>query len=209
MIVFEARPPVGRPQQRLNSTGQINKQVTHEKKPAKHKRKLQLLSSALESCFIWWKHWHGENRRHGVQRSNEDSDLTDPSSQQQSPGRLSISFAVAKHLKHTYTQGAMTTRETRLNSEEELDAGANLQERYNAIPRDGLQQPRGAGQTLKPCSTAGKEGSNHNHPRRRPRQRSDDKVPLYRVAKPERFKYNFFYPQLDPRTIAEMLSLFD
>lgn len=35
VIVFEPRPPVGRPQQRLYSTGQIHKQVTHQEEPCR------------------------------------------------------------------------------------------------------------------------------------------------------------------------------
>lgn len=103
MIVFEARPPVGRPQQRLDSTGQVNKQVTHEKKPATTQTQASdpHLGSRVAVCVaIRWKNRHGQNRRHSVQRSDEDSDLTDPSGQQQSPGGLSVRFAVAEHLKH-------------------------------------------------------------------------------------------------------------
>lgn len=71
VIVFEARPPVGRPQQRLNSTGQINKQVTHEKKPAKNKHKLQLLISALESRFIRRSDGKTDMERIGATASRE------------------------------------------------------------------------------------------------------------------------------------------
>lgn len=35
VVVFEARSPVGRPQQRLNCTGQVDKKVAHEEKPGR------------------------------------------------------------------------------------------------------------------------------------------------------------------------------
>lgn len=33
VVELEARPPVGSPEQRLNGTGQVDKQVAHEEKP--------------------------------------------------------------------------------------------------------------------------------------------------------------------------------
>lgn len=33
VVVFEARPPVGRPQEGLQRTGQVDEQVTHEEEP--------------------------------------------------------------------------------------------------------------------------------------------------------------------------------
>lgn len=62
---------------------------------------------------------------------------------------------------------------------------SHLQERHNAIPRNGLQQAGGAGETLQPRTTAGEEGANHYDPGGGPRQGPDDEVPLHRVAKPE------------------------
>lgn len=46
----------------------------------------------------------------------------------------------------------------------------NLKERDDAVPSDGLQQPRGPGEALKPRPTAGEKRANHNDPRRRPGQ---------------------------------------
>lgn len=43
-------------------------------------------------------HSHGEDGCNQVQRSNEDSQLSYQSCQKQSPGRLSISLAMTKHL---------------------------------------------------------------------------------------------------------------
>ena len=45
-----------------------------------------------------WGYSHGEDGGDSVQRSDEDTDLTDPTSQQQGPGGLSISLAMTKHL---------------------------------------------------------------------------------------------------------------
>lgn len=45
------------------------------------------------------RYWHGENWSHGIQGGDEDADLTDPSSQQQSPGGFSVSFPMTKHLR--------------------------------------------------------------------------------------------------------------
>lgn len=37
VVVGEARPPVGRPQQRLQRAGQVHKQVTHQEEPERSK----------------------------------------------------------------------------------------------------------------------------------------------------------------------------
>lgn len=46
-------------------------------------------------------HVHGEDGGHGIQRSDEDSYLTDPNCQQQSPGGLAISLPMTKDLRKT------------------------------------------------------------------------------------------------------------
>lgn len=57
------------------------------------------------------RYWHGENRRHSIQGCDEDPDLTDPSSEQQSPGGFSVSFPMTKHLTHTVRhEGWIQTR---------------------------------------------------------------------------------------------------
>lgn len=62
---------------------------------------------------------------------------------------------------------------------------SDLQERHYAISSDGLKQTGGAGETLKPRPTAGEERTNHDHPRRRPRQSADHQVPFHWVSKPK------------------------
>lgn len=84
----------------------------------------------LSSYLILWKeymqyycadkYWHGEDRSHRVQWGNEDADLTDRSSQQQSPSRFSISFPMAKHLTHTCTQSRMKTEDEHMRMKNAL-----------------------------------------------------------------------------------------
>lgn len=49
-------------------------------------------------------HIHGEDGGHSVDRSNEDSYLTDPYRQQQRPGGLTISLSMTKDLRQSDTQ---------------------------------------------------------------------------------------------------------
>lgn len=49
----------------------------------------------------------------------------------------------------------------------------DLKEGDDAVPSDGLQQPRGTSEALKPRPTAGEKRANHNDPRRRPGQNTE------------------------------------
>ncbi len=46
-------------------------------------------------------HVHGEDGGHSIQRSDEDSDLTYPDCQQQTPGGLTVSLPMTKDLRDT------------------------------------------------------------------------------------------------------------
>ena len=55
----------------------------------------------------------------------------------------------------------------------------------DAVSSDGLKETWGSSQTLKSCPASGKEGANHDDPRRRPGQSPNHQVTIYTFTKPE------------------------
>lgn len=72
VIVLEPGPPVGGPQKCLHGTGQVYKEVTHQKE-------------------------HGQNGGHHVKGSNQDAQLSDERCQEEGPRRFTVCFPMAKH----------------------------------------------------------------------------------------------------------------
>lgn len=117
VVELEARPPVGGTKQRLNSTGQVDKQVAHEEEPEQwqtHRR------SGLggepgggpgqgpggeRQALLWTIHIHGEDGSHGIHRSDEDADLTDPHGEQQPPGGLPVGLPLTEDLGQPEADG--------------------------------------------------------------------------------------------------------
>lgn len=68
MVELEARSPVGGTEQRLNSTGQVDKQIAHEEKPVQTHRQRRWLKRKRNviKCTSLWQEQFGK-------KSNTDS----------------------------------------------------------------------------------------------------------------------------------------
>lgn len=105
MIELEARSPVGGSQESLDSTGEVNEQVAHEEKPEQTHRQEKGKIKKREECqrqldlfFGARKHKHGEDGGHRIDRSDEDSYLADPDSQQERPRGLAVRLSMTEDL---------------------------------------------------------------------------------------------------------------
>lgn len=54
-------------------------------------------------------HIHGEDGSHGINRSNEDSNLTDSNGEQQPPGGLTVGLPLTEDLRQPEADGADLT----------------------------------------------------------------------------------------------------
>ncbi len=64
---------------------------------------------------------HRENRSNVIQRSDENSNLTDTCGQEQCPGGFPVCFSMTKHLQNTHTH-----THTHINAAEELNRRSAL-----------------------------------------------------------------------------------
>lgn len=56
-------------------------------------------------ALLWTIHVHGEDGSHGIHRSDEDADLTDPHGEQQPPGGLTVGLALTEDLGQPEADG--------------------------------------------------------------------------------------------------------
>lgn len=121
VVVGEAWPPVGRPEQGLQGTGQVHKQVAHQEEPVETESYSWSLTGEKpiprtatgQSAGTLPNRWdsHGEDGSDQVQGGDEDPQLCYQSRQQQSPGGLTVSFPMSKHLEpNTQRKNTITPR---------------------------------------------------------------------------------------------------
>lgn len=123
MIELEARSPVGGSQESLDGTGEVNEQVAHEEKPEQTHRQEKGNMKKGEECqkqfnlfvslFVFgvWKHKHGEDGGHRIERSDEDSYLADPHGQQERPRGLTVRLSVTEDLRQSESVSSVLSGE--------------------------------------------------------------------------------------------------